>query len=860
MKRKKTEPAEVVPKPVNDAAPVPEKDHPLYDRLFVVGFAVLLFFAMTVQTVPMSLILAAVALALSFGRGGYARFRGRLGIPVLGFLAFLILCGAASLYTSFGAYAYGEYAKLLASGALGLLLLARGREQNAGGLLFGFSAVCGVIGLLCIDAGCRGPLFRGFASFMEGLGDAAYQSLDQATYTGARFDGIYNDANLTGSLMALAVLVGLYLIRTGRKPWERFAACFLTGLSAVAFFTAMSRGAILCFGATLLAYLLIAGKEERLGLFFTMAAMGISMVVFGVVSASLLAGGSFWGTLAALPSGVLLWLLNEFPARKAASALAGHGKLLAGVLGGGIAAGIAAVVLALTLTEPFVFTESNFLYRGADVEGGETYTFSGDWDKSSEITVLVYGSTREQELTSVTETYYNGPLEEASFTVPEDVGHVLMQFRGPAGLELRQVSLSDGTEIPMAYTLLPDNIANRLQKNIFEDSSFLLRLQYDIDGWTLFKESPLAGHGLGATEGLLTSVQPFFYESLYLHNHLLQVMDETGLLGLAAFLAFILGTAVLLIRQLRKARTPLVAMLLACLVMMNLHGLMEISFSVQMFQCAAFFLLLLPTVCYGTYTEGRKRRAAGIVVLVVSDLWLVISVALLGGSLLAQKEYRELDAAGMTTGSFIETLERLDRMDAYNDQSYKVNLMGNALQAGGISNEGTAARCARELRETGEFDSCYYVAAYYYLPLGQLENFFDVLQEGLLQERSNSEAWNSAMNLCIQAFSQIDPAEADTFAEGVRGIGEAMDRANAYLLVSVALTEENAALLNCARTEALDGEGVYAAGRESIIKRKKSPQLRLGGFFDHDCNGIAVGWYRFENYEKIYIVNCLALW
>ena len=797
MKRKKTVPAEVVPKPVNDAAPVPEKDHPLYDRLFVVGFAVLLFFAMTVQTVPMSLILAAVALALSFGRGGYARFRGRLGIPVLGFLAFLILCGAASLYTSFGAYAYGEYAKLLASGALGLLLLARGREQNAGGLLFSFSAVCGVIGLLCIDAGCRGPLFRGFASFMEGLGDAAYQSLDQATYTGARFDGIYNDANLTGSLMALAVLVGLYLIRTGRKPWERFAACFLTGLSAVAFFTAMSRGAILCFGATLLAYLLIAGKEERLGLFFTMAAMGISMVVFGVVSTSLLAGGSFWGTLAALPSGVLLWLLNEFPARKAASALAGHGKLLAGVLGGGIAAGIAAVVLALTLTEPFVFTESNFLYRGADVEGGETYTFSGDWDKSSEITVLVYGSTREQELTSVTETYYNGPLEEASFTVPEDVGHVLMQFRGPAGLELRQVSLSDGTEIPMAYTLLPDNIANRLQKNIFEDSSFLLRLQYDIDGWTLFKESPLAGHGLGATEGLLTSVQPFFYESLYLHNHLLQVMDETGLLGLAAFLAFILGTAVLLVRQLRKARTPLAAMLLACLVMMNLHGLMEISFSVQMFQCAAFFLLLLPTVCYGTYTEGRKRRAAGIVVLVVSDLWLVISVALLGGSLLAQKEYRELDAAGMTTGSFIETLERLDRMDAYNDQSYKVNLMGNALQAGGISNEGTAARCARELRETGEFDSCYYVAAYYYLPLGQLENFFDVLQEGLLQERSNSEAWNSAMNLCIQAFSQIDPAEADTFAEGVRGIGEAMDRANAYLLVPVALTEENAALLNC---------------------------------------------------------------
>ena len=80
-----------------------------------------------------------------------------------------------------------------------------------------------------------------------------------------------------------------------------------------------------------------------------------------------------------------------------------------------------------------------------------------------------------------------------------------------------------------------------------------------------------------------------------------------------------------------------------------------------------------------------------------------------------------------------------------------------------------------------------------------------------MQERSNSEAWNSAMNLCAQAFSRIDPAEADTFAEGVREIGEAMYQANAYLLVPVALTEENAALLNCARTDSLDGEGMYAA-------------------------------------------------
>lgn len=811
MKRKRPVPVESTPAQMNSSKEsVMVEEKPLYGHLFVVGFSILLFFAITVQTVLLSLILAAIALVFSFGKKSYIRFRTRLGIPVIGFLAFLILCVAASLYTNFGAYAYSEYAKLLASGAVGLLLLTRGREQNSMGLLYGFSGVCAAIGLLCIDSACQGPIFRGFASVMAALGDASYQSLEQAAYTDARFDGIYNDANLTGSLMALAILVGLYLIRAGKNRWQRLVASLLTGISSAAFLTAMSRGAILCFVATLLIYLLIAGKEERLGLFFTMVALGISMVMFGAISTALLAEGSFLGTLIALPSGLLLWFLVEFLARKGATRLAGHGKIIAVVLGGIIATGAGAVVLAVTLTEPFVFTENNFLYRGVDVESGETYTFSGDWDQSAEITVLVYGSTREQELIAATETYYSGPLENASFTVPEAVDHVLMQFRGPAGLELRSVSLSDGTEIPMAYTLLPDNIANRLQENVFEDNSFLLRLQYDIDGWKLFKKSPLIGHGLGATEGLLTSVQPFFYESLYLHNHLLQIMNETGLLGLAAFLAFVLGTAWLLIKKLREEKAPLAAMLLACLVMMNLHGLMEISFSIRMFQCAAFFLLLIPTVCYSRSAEGKKGSVFGIIGLVISDVWLVASVLLLGGSMLAQQEYRELDTGGMTTIAFMETMEKLDRMDAYTDQTYKVNLMGNALQTGGVSNEGTAARCARELRETGEYDSCYYVAAYYYLPQGRWENFFDVLQEGLRQERSNSEAWNSAMNLCVQAFSRVDPADADAFADGVKEIGEAMDEANTHLLVPVALTEENAALLNCVRDSSLTGEELYS--------------------------------------------------
>ena len=72
---------------------------------------------------------------------------------------------------------------------------------------------------------------------------------------------------------------------------------------------------------------------------------------------------------------------------------------------------------------------------------------------------------------------------------------------------------------------------SRFQKNLFQDRSFLLRVQYLKDGWTLFTQSPLTGHGLGATEGLLTSVQPFFYQSLDVYKRQLYTQSSNSRFG-----------------------------------------------------------------------------------------------------------------------------------------------------------------------------------------------------------------------------------------------------------------------------------------------------------------------------------------
>ena len=783
-------------------------------RWFPVWYSVLLFVAMTVQTRNVALILGGLALILSLGKTARTNLRSRAGVALLGLEAFLILCTIGSLYSDFGSYAIEELPKLLASGSLALILAARGRRSNVQGLLWGFSGVCSAISLLCMDLACNGPVFRGFASLAGMLGAKTYLTLGEEIVLSAnRMDGIYNDANLTGGLLALAIFVGIYLVVSGRNRLERLLASLLASVSITGFVVAVSRGAMLCFAISALAYLALAGKENRMKVFCSMLSLGVCGLAFGMVASSLLTEGSSLGPWLGIPCGGVAWLLYEFPGRAAAKALAGKGRLVALVLVAAAALCVGGVMFAFSQTEPYVFESGSYLYRGVDVTGGESYTLTGDWDSSDEMTVIVYGATREQTMLGQTETYYNGPLQEASFTVPEGVNRVLLQVRGPEGLEMRSLALSDGTEIPMSYRYLPDSIVNRLQQNLLEDSSFLLRLQYDVDGMKLFTQSPLIGHGLGSTEGLLSSVQVYYYETLYLHNHLLQVMNETGLIGLAAFLAFLLGAAWLLCKGLRGEKGDLLApSLLACWIMMNLHGLMEISFSVRMYQCAAFTLLLLAVVAYQEPVPGKRGVRTGICALAGALVWLAVTAALILGSQMAQQEFQTMDSSNMSYSEFMSTMSRLDWMDCYTDRDYKINMIGAGLQQGGQSGLETAQRCAQQLMATKEFDSCYQAAYYYYLPLGELNEFFAALQMGLVQERANGEAWNSAMDLCAVSLFQLNETQVDDFVNGILSLQQQMDRANEVLISDVAWDASSQSLVDAARSvqdQGLQGLDAY---------------------------------------------------
>lgn len=809
MKQKKRNSASAAPVP--PAAELSPAGQAVRETAKVCLFSALLLAAMTIQTGRMSLILMVLALALSVGPGPLRRLRERICVPVLGLLAYALMNGAAALYASFGDYAVGEFYKLAASFSVAVILLVRFDGKNVRGLLWGFAAASAVIGVLCLDAAAEGPVFSAFNALTEQLGQSyAHIPQDQT----ARVVGIYHDANVSGSILGLGSLASLYLVHTGQRRWTRLAACVLLGISAQVFFLSMSRGAILCFGLSLLVWLAAEGKERRPALFFLMAVsagvtVAVSVVIMPFVSTEILQPLAL-----TLVSGLLIFPLDMLLSRRLGALLAGRGKVVALSLLALAVLCAGYVLVGLRVTEPFVFREQGDLgiIRSVVLDAG-TYTLSGDWDGGEQARVSIYTRTPEQALMSQSTGLHNGAISDAEFTLEERTRVYFYFFgRNLAGSEIRRVTLSDGTEIPMVYTLLPSFLVDRFAQGMFVSYSFLGRLQFMKDACKIIARNPLLGHGLGATEGLYTSVQPFFYESLYVHNHILQSLTDMGIFGAASLLSVVGGALWLILRRLREERDPLAAALLAVWVMINAHSLMEINFSIRAYQCAAWLLLLCPVLLWGTPLSAVKAvKWSGWAVSVFLWLYLAVFGGLLLSHRMVQREAEDFSARNVR--AFLDGLRDFTRRDVFDHEAYQLTYVRHAVELNDSAYNGDMRRYVEELRRSGTYTACSGLAWDYYLPRGEFEELFACSREGIAQEASAADAWNQQLDFYREAVLPAAGAEyMDEFVNGVQALEDYLESYSQGRMEAIELTEVNRAFLDdvsAAREAGMSGQELY---------------------------------------------------
>ena len=782
------------------AAPAPRD--PL-GKVYPCLLPVLLFLAVTAISRQFAVGFAVVCILLALGRTPLGQLRRRVSLLTAAVVLYSLVYLASGLWCHFGEYAARESIKILIALAVFGLVLARTREDKLSSLLWTLNGMLAVVSFLCIDASGWLLPTRGFSALMK-LFHSSYP-LDTIGYeSGVRITGIFSNANVSAGLIAFALVISLYLYKTAQCEKGRAAAAVALGVEALAFFLSFSMGAMAAFGITCLVYVLCSGKGHRLPLFLLMLECIVVTVVCAFAAYPFLGTGSILPDLLAFVCGGAIWVLDRFVGRKAAAALEGRGKVVA--VAGGVLAALAVVyvVLAMNVTGGTTLAEGSSLSRAIYPGAGE-YTVTVD---GVDAQVQIYTQNDVQLMMHTNTVLYEGSLSQASFTVPEDSRVVWFALSGNG--TLNAVTLSDGTKLPLGYKLLPGFAANRLQ-GLKANQNFIQRLVFFRDGIQLWKQSPIIGWGVGGVEGQLTSVQSFYYESKYIHNQLIQIMDEAGILGLGCFL-FLLGSAIWTLVRRRKEEDPILAMLAACLTMMICHSMTEVVWSAQMYQVVVYAVFAVIIIRCAPAAEGRRAAAPGIVL--TATLWAVVVVfaAFQASSLLAARSFMAMEEEDLSVSQFVARLQKLDRMEVYDDSTYQINAMANALQMETVSGRGLAASYAKKLEATGEFDNCYYAAAHYYLPVRDFEGFFRATRTGVLQEGSNAAAWNSIARLYAQAAVQLEPEDLEEFLDGVVAYRDLLEDFNSSgRMEQIVLEDANRLFLDTAATLAENGADGEAA-------------------------------------------------
>lgn len=786
------------------------------DTLMVVLYSVLLLLAMTVQTGTVSMLLCGLALLSLLGKKPLFRFEQRLSVPVLGLLVFAIVYGAAAIYSPFGVSAKSEFYKFIAAFSLAVILLARFERKHVPGLLWGAASVSTVIALVSLDMSCGRVLFGPFNALMNALG-TDYTSVLQES-AAARVNGLYNDANVTAALFSLALFVALYLLQNSTCVWRCLAASLLAGVNAVSLLLTGGRGALLCFAAACIVWL-IAERANRVGLFLLLLEAAVTMIVAGVPASSMASRGNETAVALCLFSGLILFALAALAGRRLTVVLSAHKKAALAAMGA-LCAVTAALCAAVFLhTGPYTFEEddSYIVYVLPDGITGDA-TITGDVDGDPQ--TVVYSQTLLNTYFGGRTDLYSGPFSQCAFTVPEDSAGLYVIIVGQAGETLRSMAVNGEKKIALSYPWLPEAISSRLLRDsLLKSNSFTLRLEFDKDAWKIFSTAPLFGRGLGSTENVTRSVQTFQYESKYAHNHLLQTMADTGLMGTAFALAFVLGSAWLCLQAVRKEKDSLAAALLAVWVMMNLHSLMEINFSVRGFKCFAYVLLILPVLLYakpllaGETAKARKRaKTVGILVVVLYALYLAVF-----GGLLERTRMTDRKAENFQTSDVYEYLDFLRgcvRGDVFDHDSYQRNYVATAVQMDDWKYNSDLLKYVKELRASGTYENDSALARYYYLPRQEWSELFDCSLEGIRQVRSSPDGWNLQMDFYREEVLPAMGADnVSAFVDGVLSLGNALDAMNAEgRLETVELNETNQSFLTLCRSvkeQALSGQDAY---------------------------------------------------
>ena len=668
--------------------------------------------------------------------------------------------GVSAAYALSGKFALLGFLYLMTALCATLLLTAVPCKDPARFMASALAGAAGLIGLISIDHVSTRllstpvlSLLGQFAPVYEGVSGVEEQ---------VRLTSIFEMPNVFAGCAGLGVLLSLSLTMSAPEKKERRFDLVLLYVNALAFLLAFSMGATLAIAAAFPVYILMERKHSRRRLLVLML-LTLITVLLGMIPVSMTGLGSYDGfqpiPLLALGSGsALLCIADHYLTERLTVLLRRKGVALFG--GVFLASAVIFGVAACLWTGGCTLEQEEGLRRSVYPDAG---TYSVTASHTGQISVTVESQNRQEAMMHTATVLYSGALENAVFTVPQDSLVVYFNFTADTAGSLEAVTYTGPAgsgAVPLDYRLLPDFIANRLQ-GLFANQNAIQRLVFFRDGMKLFCQSPLVGQGLGAFESALYSVQSFYYETKYVHNHYIQTLLETGIVGLLLFVGLLVLAAFCIARS-RKKENPFVPALGALLIDMTVHASVEVVFSSGFYLPLAFGVFGLIGLCCGDSLPLPRKKSNLLTAAI--GAFLVTFAILLGCNLQAA------DIGHHATS--MADFQKAARLDPFEWSDYAVSYVSNAPKQNSPEIMEQAEAYVRKL-DRERSNTVHYHLARYCFETGQTERGMEMAMKQAKATVSDSRQWDKLFVM----LSQYDDG-SDAYCTGIQNLVDLMNRWN----------------------------------------------------------------------------------
>lgn len=626
---------------------------------------------------------------------------------------------------------------------------------------------------------------------------------EKIVFQNSRLNGIFGNANIEASIYAIGIFCAIALMCGAEKKWQRALWAAAAAVDALAFLLVFSMGAMACFAAAVVVYLIFAGKG-RVAALLRMLEAAVPAFLCGFAAFALLGGGRVGLVLPVLLANAAVAAVLELTVmEKLSCALERHQRAAFGVLIGAVLCVAVYAVAALYVTGPYTFGMA--IDRSARLSAGEhTITVEAD----GEVWLSIFSRNR-LELLNVTQTgIYDGSAEgTVYFTVPEGSEITLVRMDAAEGVTVRSALIDETRALPLRYKLLPGFAADRIQF-IGASTSEAQRETFRTDALRLWKLSPVVGNGVGAFETGVTSVQDYPYETKYVHQHYLQVLLEDGVVGLALFAGALAAMLLALWKKRRQMQEGeycwLYPALCAEFVMNGAQMCWDVSMSMIVFLCMTYAVYgLIVATCAEPFAEkaaaeenGKKKKAqakgpdTSLLARNIGIGFTAVVLLTLCGNLYAASK---ANAPVGSTDEFMSNLSAAARLDLYEYNDKKLSYVVASLNEGGEAYRAQADEYAAQLAGAQSNTIPRYLVGYY-LQTEQYDKAIDEAILGASYSASDANTWDDCAALLNEALFQnmLTPLLTEERAALMAKLTEYYDALQAYnasALVPVELSE-----------------------------------------------------------------------